>query len=423
MRYDVAILGAGPAGLAASVACRRAGLQFAVLEAGVAIEHRNHKDQDALGKGIGGAGLYSDGKFSFFPSATKLWNLQPKEDLLVSYAWMTELLGAYGINAPNPPELTQIEEVVNALPRSEHTVKKYPSEYASFQSREKIIRSLQEVVSSQIIQSATVTRAIVNDNGCFLNVRHDQGLETTIESRFLIVASGRFGPLLLTKKSNIPCVFRRLEVGYRIEQPSDRFFLNSRSELDPKLIFSDLASGLEWRTFCCCRDGEIVCLKSNGLLSLSGRSDTVRTGKSNIGFNVRITNPELGVERWNDLLDLLTSNTSPVAMSMVNYISADSLENTELGRLVGPKVARLMATGLSRLVDHYGIRSFDEAMLHGPTIEGVSLYPLVGDDLRCGALPVWAAGDVSGIFRGLVAALVSGYFSGVRVGRYARQKL
>jgi hypothetical protein len=38
-----------------------------------------------LTTGVGGCGLYSDGKFSFFPSATQLWQLRTRAALAASY--------------------------------------------------------------------------------------------------------------------------------------------------------------------------------------------------------------------------------------------------------------------------------------------------------------------------------------------------
>lgn len=36
----------------------------------------NHDKPCNLGEGIGGAGLFSDGKFSFYPSGTRLYQLE-----------------------------------------------------------------------------------------------------------------------------------------------------------------------------------------------------------------------------------------------------------------------------------------------------------------------------------------------------------
>ena len=77
---DVAIVGAGPAGLAAACALRasRPLLRVAVFDRG---GRRSPRDATPtrLVQGVGGAGLWSDGKFSWAPSATRLWELPDVE--------------------------------------------------------------------------------------------------------------------------------------------------------------------------------------------------------------------------------------------------------------------------------------------------------------------------------------------------------
>ena len=74
---DVAIIGAGPAGLSAGAAARRllpATATIAIIDQG-GIRAPDELRPGSLICGVGGAGLWSDGKFSFFPSATALWAL------------------------------------------------------------------------------------------------------------------------------------------------------------------------------------------------------------------------------------------------------------------------------------------------------------------------------------------------------------
>ena len=70
LESDVLVIGGGPAGLAAAAACRVHQRNYLIIEAGNRVGDRNHHDQRSLGSGVGGSGLYSDGKFSFFPSAS-----------------------------------------------------------------------------------------------------------------------------------------------------------------------------------------------------------------------------------------------------------------------------------------------------------------------------------------------------------------
>ena len=90
---DVAIVGAGPAGLSAARALRFAApsLSVSVFESGSLRDPGDPLGDPArLVRGVGGAGLWSDGKFSFFPSASRLWGLENADgELEQSYESIT----------------------------------------------------------------------------------------------------------------------------------------------------------------------------------------------------------------------------------------------------------------------------------------------------------------------------------------------
>ena len=56
---------------------------------------------------------------------------------------------------------------------------------------------------------------------------------------------------------------------------------------------------VEIRTFCTCRNGEVVLGRSGDLAAFSGRADGAATGRSNVGLVVRTTDEAFGrdVER------------------------------------------------------------------------------------------------------------------------------
>jgi flavin-dependent dehydrogenase len=81
MLYDVIIIGGGVSGLSAAYALSQKKQRVLVVDRGKHIFERQRSDKFDVANGIGGAGLFSDGKLSMYPSATNLWKLS-KEDLI-----------------------------------------------------------------------------------------------------------------------------------------------------------------------------------------------------------------------------------------------------------------------------------------------------------------------------------------------------
>src|SRR5205814_2118880 len=115
----------------------------------------------------------------------------------------------------------------------------------------------------------TLAEAVTRKGDDFLvDVRIADG-HRSILAKALLFCGGRFGPIWL-KQQDIPVryIHRRYEIGVRIQQPSQSFFLQRYEEADPKLSWS--ADGIhEYRTFCCCRNGEVVVSETAGIFSVS----------------------------------------------------------------------------------------------------------------------------------------------------------
>ena len=159
--------------------------------------------------------------------------------------------------------------------------------------------------------------------------------------------------------------------------------------------------------------------RCSGLTSVSGRGDGPKRGQSNIGFHVRISDQVLGTALWPDVLRTLRilSVSAPTLEPLPSFL-ADALGNgahaeSKQVAILGPRVARLVAEGLVRLRRTSPALFGDDALVIAPALEGVAFYPELDSGLRCGSLPLWVAGDATGLFRGLSAAMISGYYAGI----------
>lgn len=464
--YDVVIIGAGPAGLATGYALKRyTNTTFTIIDSGKQLFDRSRYGPQDLIQGIGGAGLFSDGKFSFYPSSTALWELDDKELLSLAYNWYcdnlkshlseanlpgTDLLvsatehhkdkSAYsiesGLNIGDHHdqinyELPEIKK--DTLPSNTWFLKSYPSICLTLAERYQLIDNIcHQIGFNNFMMGQTVSRCekIVNPQNeyyCVSVLNSDTGHRQEIICRYIVVAGGRFWPHLFnttnttnttntintintgTSMQLIPTEFKRTEYGVRIQCSSDKMLFTETKIKDPKYKYvSD--SSVEYRTFCCCRNGEIVMTRSEDIASFSGRSDCEPTDQSNIGYNVRI----LDKKQSDDVKKHLFGNKKYSVFKDVPM--QDVIGNDALTKYFGEIGNRYLVKGLKLLLKRFP--DFEDSKVWGPTIEGVGDYPVTDNNMKVPDQNIWVVGDACGKFRGITACMVSGFYAGVCLARH-----
>jgi uncharacterized FAD-dependent dehydrogenase len=404
----IVVVGAGPAGLAAAAACRSRGISVTVIEQGPTHHQRKINHESDIVSGTGGAGLFSDGKFSFYPSATSVWKVSPRVRLEESFNWLASVTTDYGLRLPPLPS----PHAARSITTPSGGFKRYPSIYMGLDDRADLIHRL--TVDTDLRNYVQVDKILPTEVGAIVKIRKGNASEV-LNASAVVYAGGRFGPLYLP--SIIPSInleFRRLEIGIRIEQSAADFFLRDDAQVDSKIIIK-ADPRLEFRTFCCCRNGQMVTTVYDGLTSVSGHSDGPPTERSNVGFNLRVSDPQLAADLWSELLPKLRHRCLPAAETLESFLhpSGRTSDATGLHRILGDTLSFQLAEGLTRLMRHFPQRALEGARLVGPTIEGVGMYPQIRADLRTNVPDLWVAGDAGGIFRGLTAALISGYSAGL----------
>lgn len=402
------IVGAGPAGLAAAAGATQ--VRPLVLEGGPNVALRSQADSELIVQGVGGAGLYSDGKFSFWPSATALWQLN-RALLLPAYDWFASVASRNGIVTPPLPADLPFGGSGDGSRPGARRDKSYPSVYAAPEARALMVADL---ASTARVETDATVEALEPQGDSWTVVVRSAGRLRSLTAGAVIVAGGRFAGLLTAQA--LPEAHRtlRLEAGVRVEQPAQDFFLRDDPRLDPKLIWTDDSARVQWRTFCCCREGVVAQTSSHGVLSVSGRADCAPSGRSNVGFNVRLLDAADVMREWPALLERLRLAPVVVAAPLATLLP-DAAPDARAGALrgvLGPHLAARLAQGLALLVRDFPGRRLEAALVTGPTVEGVGMYLDHDDRLATPLRGLWVAGDAAGTFRGLTAALVSGHIAG-----------
>jgi len=411
--YDLVVIGAGPAGLGAASHPSVAGMRVLVVDAGKAVDRRERDNPDDLTCGDGGAGLFSDGKFSFFPSSTALWSLGDRESLKDGYAWTARVLADCGMEVPPFPDSPPAADE----PSGRWFLKRYPSEYLTLEQRIELIRGLVERGHGDILRQALVEDGYYSpaDDSFTLTVADHAGKSRRqIAADRLIFAGGRFGPRLMDRFPFMDPVFRRLEVGFRIQQPAERAFFRECEQLDPKFKFIDRDGKTEWRTFCACRDGEAVLSNTLGLWTVSGRSDCPPTGMTNIGFNTRVLDEATAMQGWRHLEKTFSRRESHYDFPLPDVLARRGARYDFFVQVVGPDLAQRMLRGLEQLAEKFPSVNHSTTTLVGPTLEGIGCYPDTDHDLKIAGVPAWVVGDSCGKFRGITASMISGHYAAAR---------
>lgn len=400
-KFGTLIIGAGPAGLSIANALVRSGdTDFFLIDSGRSLAERDRHSPGGISSGMGGAGLFSDGKFSFYPSASKLWLLPNKESLNNSYQWLIKLFARYNMVIP----AIDLDNV-HYIAQESGSLKYYPSFYLTLEERYHLIKFLSNALHNRAQFNTLLTDIIQMSDGTY-QVITDRGM---FYCDTICWAAGKMSTLLMQQFSlKLPHQFQRMEIGIRIQghhkHPFFRELVAEQNVLDPKYIFRDGSNSISWRTFCFCRRGEIVNSGTEEQVWFSGRSDCEPTELSNIGFNTRIEQ-----ENIIDEINL----PAPFTLSLKEFFSNPDV----LAKHFSKKYAVYIAKGIHVLANRFPTiqQESHNIELVGPTIEGVGYYPIVDGTLKVENHSIYVAGDAVGSFRGITAAMLSGYYIGEQI--------
>ena len=428
------IIGAGPAGLAAASALSQdSRSRVLVVDTGRSLSMREHEKASDLGCGIGGAGLFSDGKFSYYPSGTNLYTLSHNSTLRNSYSWVTTLLNRVGITTyPYPDNLSRQVD-------TGFGVKDYNTAYGSLSQRYDLIEALSILQNTEFVLQSKVTQVRKKIGGKYavtITKLSDQSQHVVLADS-IILATGRLGPLEFKSIfGEIGALSQNLryEFGLRVESKADLGFLTRFNKPDVKAIWQ-VPFG-EIRTFCACRNGEIWNIPYAPLSAVSGRSDGPRSEYSNFGLLARFKGNHF--DRGGDIFakamrSLVIKQRQVVWQSLPSFMGKSDLlsgditqssrpwfpqrdfKNASIAELIGDEFQRVFVSVLSKLIDWSPDLYDASTAVMFPAIEGVGSYVKLTDGLQIPNENIWCAGDMSGIVRGIIPALISGHYAGKRV--------
>ena len=445
--YDIVIVGAGPAGIFASLELCNAGLNVLLLDKGGEIDARVCPVQSSSGScllcspchlvsGFGGAGAFSDGKLTLSTQVGgRLKELVGSDQARALIDYVDSIYLKFGA----PPKVYGMGGNTAELEREAAsaglTLTPVKLRHLGTELCHETLKAMQNYLSPKLdIRLRTTIENIVVDDGAVKAVETSHG--ENLSCRYLILAPGREGAEWLcneAKRLKLSLDSNPVDVGCRIEVPMTTMEKLTATLYESKLEFYSRSFNDRVRTFCMCPGGEVIMESTGGsdpVITVNGIGYTQpRTKNTNFALLVsttftepfhepiaygkylaRLANVLSGgvlVQRLGDLMDGRRSTqarlqNNPIEPSLKAATPGD-LSFALPYRYLKSIVEMLQA--MDKLVP--GVAS-PQTLLYGIEVKFYSSRLKLTPCLETEIGNIFAAGDGAGVSRGLVQASASG---------------
>ncbi|MBI4302230.1 MAG: NAD(P)/FAD-dependent oxidoreductase [Chloroflexi bacterium] len=447
-RYDVIIVGAGPAGIFAGLElCQNSNLRVLMVEKGKPIERRRcpiiGKTQSCypcspcdLVSGWGGAGAFSDGKLTLSPEVggrLKEYLGKEKTDELIHY--VDRVFLDFGASDQIYGEGDGVVELRRRASLADLRLVPMSLRHLGTERCKAVLRQMYDFLASRVdfLTGACVTNILTEDSGI-------TGIETKnghrLGCQYLIVAPGREGADWLAREAqrlHLKLENNPVDVGIRVEVPAAVLEELTNVLYESKLEYYSKTFDDRVRTFCMCPWGEVTMESTAGsdpVMTVNGHSYADRrTNNSNFALLVstnftdpfhepiaygrylaRLANILSGgimVQRLGDLLEGQRSTPARIQRGIVEP-TLKSATPGDLSFVLPYRYLRdimEMLTAMDKLAPGVASR---HTLLYGVEVKFYSSRLQLTAHLESQLKNLFAAGDGAGVSRGLTQAAASG---------------
>lgn len=448
-KYDVIIVGGGPAGIFAALELIRGNenLKILLLEKGRSILSRacpinisnkkvkcQHCDPCAIVSGWGGAGAFSDGKLTLtteFGGVLDEYINESELQTLIDYvdSIYLEFGGPDKVHGDITPEVEAIMKKAAAA-----DLKFIPARIRHLGTDNcfNILKEMESYLRERIeVKTLCPVKKLIVENGIVRGVETNSG--ESYSADYVIVCPGREGSDWFSdevERLNIEVTTNPVDIGVRVECPAIIMKDITDAVYESKLIYYTKSFDDRVRTFCMNPYGEVVVENNSGINTVNGHSYAhKKSDNTNFALLVskNFTKPfrspiEYGkyiaslanmlgegviVQRLGDLLEGRRTTDERLKRGLVNPTLKDAtpgdLSLVLPYRFLTDIIEMLQA--LDKVAP--GIYS-KHTLLYGVEVKFYSMRLKLSDVLETQIKNMFAAGDGAGVTRGLAQASVSG---------------
>ncbi|MCB9029497.1 MAG: hypothetical protein H6619_00460 [Deltaproteobacteria bacterium] len=457
--FDVAIVGAGPAGLftAYELALLSPNLSIAIIDIGKKSIKRkcplvNSKicptcDLCDIVHGVGGAGMYSDGKLSAFPAGSGLASTLGRTEYAQGLSDYV-----YGIFEKKfigqAPKITKAStsgsrELNETLDSAGLSLKTYDVMHVGSEGIQEFCAELEQHLAQRGVTFLYKHQVKeVHQVDGYFEIEGTVGeMQFLYDAQSVVMAtgkaSGRFLRNLLDQL-NVAYSFNQIEMGVRVEARADALTCFTSSHLDAKIKLR--SDSEEVRSFCMCTGGYLAkCfydsyLPDNKICTISGYSLRDRKSEnSNFGILVRKAfkehedpiNAQLPfIEKINDLPgftavqrleDFFASRATTMDQLLANSVKStlDESAPVNLKEFLPDYVVRGIEHFIRKLGKVSPHLAHRDTLLHAPVWELCWDRVSTTSNLETSVEGFYVIGDALGVARGII----QGGMTGVVVAR------
>ena len=448
MKYDVVIIGAGPAGLFAAyeLITKNNKLKIAVLEKGQKAKTRfcpmNKYGTKCVNcnpcrilSGYGGAGTFSDGKLNFIPKIGKsdLFKYMSESEAYQLIDDTEAIFTKFGMDSDvypsNMDEALKIKHDVAIqgarllLIRQKHLGSDHLPEYI-----DNLCNFLEEH-GIVLYENANVTDIVAGDGG-YTVLYNDKSLE----AKKVIVAPGRTGAKWvqeLADKYDIPYLSQSIEIGVRVEVRKEILESITNIIYDPTIFIHTDTYGDEIRTFCTNPGGFVAKENYYGYICVNGHAlKDKKSNNSNFAFisRVHLTEPVTNTRLYGESIARIANvlgDSKPIIQSLKDLrngrrstwhrINQGFVEPTlkdcvagDLALVLPHRIITNILEGLKKLDKIIPGVNNDETLLYGPEIKFFSNEIETTNHFKLKNHDIYFIGDGAGKSGNIVTAAATG---------------
>ena len=430
MSYDVAIIGAGSAGLFAALELTNTDLRVVIIEGGLP-----PKERTSITAGVGGAGTFSDGKLNLSSriggnpqaigcSSTELDALIEQVD-----AEFTRCGAPAQYSGENEVDLAQLKQ--SASQAGIEFIAGRQRHIGTVTIREVIDMLYHDLLNKGIeFRLETKVEAIVTEDSGFR-------LDTSngpVSARFVIAAPGRVGAYWLREQARsleVGPAFGPLDIGVRLEFPAELYESIERVMYDAKLRVRTATYDDMVRTFCTNPRGFVVREDHEEFVLVNGHAENVRkSDNTNVALlvHMELTDPVEDTTEYGRAVAQLASTIGgghPILQRLKDLRQGRRSTLDRIRRLpIRPTLKQVTPGDISMALPQRIVLNLleaierldriipglaaDSTLIYAPEIKFYDTRYDVQDGMETKLPGFYVAGDASGHSRGIVFAAVTG---------------